>query len=101
MKKHIKVLLTLLVALSFAALASAEDVAHEGTISSIDTIANTFVLKTKSGDVSLYVRPMSHMKLNGVNKALSGIPYGSEAKCTAFMKSEKLTVRDCIVTPKN
>lgn len=100
MKKHMKVILTLLVALSFAALVSAEDITHEGTISSVDTIANTFVLKTKSENISLYVRPMSHMKINGENKPLSGIPSGSEAKCTVYMKSERLTVRDCIVTPK-
>ncbi|MEK7851563.1 MAG: hypothetical protein AAB275_06735 [Deltaproteobacteria bacterium] len=100
MKKHIKVVLTLLVALSFAAIVSAEDATHEGTISSVNTIANTFDLKTKSETISLYVRPMSHMKINGENKPLSAIPSGSEAKCTVYMKSDRLTVRDCIVTPK-
>lgn len=101
MKRHIKVICTLLVALSFAAVVSADDdIKYEGTISNINTIANTFDLKTSSGNISLYVRVMSKMKINGENKPMSAIPSGSEAKCTAFMKSDRLTVKECIVTPK-
>lgn len=100
MKKSVLGVLVFVAALSFGAIVSAEDATHEGTISSINTIANTFDLKTKSETISLYVRPMSHMKINGENKPLSAIPSGSEAKCTVYMKSERLTVRDCIVTPK-
>lgn len=100
MKKSVLGVLVFVAALSFAAIVSAEDATHEGTISSINTIANTFDLKTKSETISLYVRPMSHMKINGENKPLSAIPSGSEAKCTVYMKSDRLTVRDCIVTPK-
>ncbi len=100
MKKHIKVILTLLVALSFAAVVSADDVKYEGTISNINTIANTFDLKTSSGNVSLYVRVMSKMKINGENKPLSAITSGSEAKCEVVMKSDRLTVKECVVTPK-
>lgn len=101
MKKHIKVILTLLVALSFAAVVSAEDdIKYEGTISNINTIANTFDLKTSSGNISLYVRVMSKMKINGENKPLSAITSGSEAKCEVVMRSDRLTVKECIVTPK-
>ena len=101
MKKHIKVIVTLLVALSFAAVVSAEDdMKYEGTISNINTIANTFDLKTGSGNISLYVAVMSKMRINGENKPLSAIPSGSDAKCTAFTKRDRLSVRECIVTPK-
>lgn len=102
MKKSVLGVLVFVAALSFAAIVSAEDkdIAYEGSISSVNTIANTFDLKTKSETISLYVRPMSHMKINGENKPLSAIPSGSEAKCTVYMKSDRLTVRDCIVTPK-
>lgn len=100
MKKRLMLILAVLMTMSFAAVVSAEDIKNEGTITSIDTIANTFVLRNKSGDVLLYVRPMSHMRINGENKPLSGIPSGSEAKCTLFMKDGRLTVRECIVAPK-
>lgn len=100
MKRYLILMLAVLLTSSLAAPASAEDINKEGTVNSIDAINNTFVLRTKNEEVALYVRPMSHMRVNGENKPLSAIPSGSEAKCRIFMKDGRLTVRECIVTPK-
>jgi len=72
----------------------------EGKMSNINTIANTFVLETKEGNVEIYVRVMSRIMVDGERKPLAALKSGSYAKGT-FKKSDgRDTVVEIVITPE-
>lgn len=71
----------------------------EGKVSQINTISNTFVLKTDDGDIPIQVRVMSRIMLNGERKPLAAIKSGSYAKGTYKKWSGKDTVKEIVITP--
>lgn len=71
----------------------------EGEVSNINTISNTFTLRTKDGDVEVYVRAMSHIMENGDRKPLSGLKDGSYAKGTFKKWDGKDAVMEIVITP--
>ncbi|MBI3753289.1 MAG: hypothetical protein HY266_04485 [Deltaproteobacteria bacterium] len=70
----------------------------EGGVSNINTISNTFTLRTKDGDVEVYVRAMSRIMENGERKPLSALKDGSYAKGTFKKWDGKDTVMEIIIT---
>ena len=71
----------------------------EGKVSRINTISNTFVLKTDDGDLPIQVRVMSRIMVNGERKPLAAIKPGSHAKGTYKKWSGQDTVKEIVVTP--
>lgn len=71
----------------------------EGDISNINTITNTFTLRTKDGDVDVYVRVASRLMENGERKPLSALKDGSHAKGTFKKWDDKDTAMELVITP--
>ena len=71
----------------------------EGKISGINTISNTFVLKTAEGDVDIQVRAMSKLMLNGERTSLSQIKSGSHAKGKFKKWNSQDAAMEVIITP--
>lgn len=101
MRKYVRGLLVFLVVMSVASLAAAKELTqYEGTLSSIEPISNTFVLKTKSETVTIEVRPMSKVIINGERKPLTALRGGDQVKCSAYMKGDKLVLDELTLIPK-
>lgn len=71
----------------------------EGEVSNINTISNTFTLRTKDGDVDVYVRVASRLMENGERKPLSALKDGSHAKGTFKKWDDKDTAMELVITP--
>jgi hypothetical protein len=71
----------------------------EGEVSNINTVSNTFTLKTAEGDVEVYVRAMSRIMVDGERQSLSGLKSGSYAKGTFKKWDGKDTVMEIVITP--
>ncbi|MBE9537237.1 MAG: hypothetical protein IMF07_08660 [Proteobacteria bacterium] len=99
MKKHVKGLVIFLVIFCMAAIVSAEDLTElEGTVSSINTISNTFVLNTEKGSLPISVRVMSRIMIDGERKPLAAVKSGSYAKGTYKNWNGKATVKEIVIT---
>jgi len=71
----------------------------EGEISNINTISNTFVLKTSEGDVEIQVRAMSKLLLNGERTSLSQIKSGAHAKGKFKKWNNSDAAMEIVITP--
>jgi len=71
----------------------------EGEISGINTISNTFVLKTSEGDVEIQVRAMSKLLLNGERTSLSQVKSGSHAKGKFKKWNDSDAAMEIVITP--
>ncbi|MBE9536174.1 MAG: hypothetical protein IMF07_03255 [Proteobacteria bacterium] len=71
----------------------------EGEISNINTISNTFVLKTGEGDVEIQVRAMSRLMLSGERTSLSAVKSGSHAKGKFKKWSGQDAAMEVVITP--
>ena len=100
MKKHLKGIVILLMALSMAVTAYAEELVElEGTISNINTISNTFLLTTEKGSLPIHVRVMSRIMIDGERKPLAAVQTGSYAKGTYKNWNGKAAVKEIVITP--
>lgn len=72
----------------------------EGEMSNINTISNTFVLKTSEGDVEIQVRAMSKLMLNGERTSLSAVKSGSHAKGKFKKWNDSDAAMEITITPK-
>jgi hypothetical protein len=70
----------------------------EGGVSDINTISNTFTLKTKEGDVEVYIRATSRITENGEATTLSSVKAGSYAKGTFKKWDGRDTVMEIAIT---
>lgn len=70
----------------------------EGEVSNINTVSNTFVLKTADGDVEVYVRAMSRVMMGDERLALSALKSGSYAKGTFKKWDGKDAVMEIVIT---
>lgn len=100
MKKHLKGIVIILAVLFMASTASAAEqvVELEGTVTEINTISNTFVLKTDRGSVPINVRVMSRIIINGERKALAAVKSGSIANGTYQNWNGKAVVKEIVIT---
>ena len=71
----------------------------EGEISNINTISNTFTLKTAEGDVDIQVRAMSKLVVNGERTSLSAVKSGSHAKGKFKKWNSQDAAMEVIITP--
>lgn len=71
----------------------------EGEVSNINTISNTFDLKTEEGTVEVFVRAMSHVMVDGERTPLSSLRSGSYAKGTFRKFDGKDAVMEIVITP--
>ncbi len=72
----------------------------EGKISNINTISNTFTLKTAEGDVDIQVRAMSRLMLNDERTSLSQIKSGFHAKGKFKKWNDSDAAMEVTITPK-
>lgn len=71
----------------------------EGEMSKINTISNTFVLKTSEGDVEIQVRAMSKLMLNGERTSLSALKSGAHVKGKFKKWNSSDAAMEIIITP--